>query len=140
MVNGQVRVLQVEGRSHDDGRYHDINWNHISYFFRISLHLLDDAETNEHEERSCSSNTVNPTGKRLKITCIDDRWPDNADWKILLSLLYQSLAKTLGIGVSIWKFAENGLGVLNQFVECQTFQILEKLLRIVILIVNFLLY
>lgn len=82
---------------------------------------MDDTKANEHEEGSCSSNTVDPTWKGFKIACIDDGWPHDADRKILFSLLNQSLAETLGVCVSIREFADNGLGVLNQFIESQTF-------------------
>lgn len=100
---------------------------------------MDDSEANKHEEGSCSRDAVDPTGKRLQITCVDDGWPHNADRKVQLSFLHQSLAETLGEGVSVGELAENGLCVLNEFIERKTLQVLQLFLRVCVLVVNLLL-
>jgi hypothetical protein len=88
MVDGEVFIFEIKGRGNYDDSDHHIYWHCVADDSPISFHFVHHSQSHQHEQSGSSSDTVDPSRKRLQITRIDDGRPDNSHWQLSFPLLY----------------------------------------------------
>lgn len=105
MINRQRMRVGVVSCGYQYVSNDNIDWNGVSNEFRLRVDFLNDAQPHKHVVSSSGSNTVNPTGERLTIACIDDGGSNNRDSKVSSTHFDQSLAYGFGVGVGVGIFS-----------------------------------
>ena len=106
MVDGKLFIFEIKRRSNYDDSDDHIHWHCVADDSPVSLHFVHHSKPYQHKQGGSSSDTVDPSRKRLQITGIDDGRPDDGHWQLSFPLLYQPLTQAFSVSVGVGELTD----------------------------------